>query len=60
MKKYEKPQKSQSKFNSLCPPKEFPLKDITGKIQEKINHNGYRGTLRQKIEKKESFCALCG
>jgi len=32
MKKYEKPQRTQSKFNSLCPPKEFPLKDITGNM----------------------------
>jgi len=32
MKKYGKPQGAQSKFNSLCPPKEFPLKDITGQV----------------------------
>ncbi len=32
MKEYDKPQRSQSKFNSLCSPKEFPLKDITEKI----------------------------
>ena len=32
MKEYEKPQGTRSKFNSLCPPKEFPLKDITRNI----------------------------
>ena len=33
MKKYGKPQGAQSKFNSLCSPKEFPLKDIiTGQV----------------------------
>ncbi|MEA1995435.1 MAG: GxxExxY protein [Campylobacterota bacterium] len=32
MKKHGKPQRTQSKFNSLCPPKEFSLKDITGNI----------------------------
>ena len=32
MKEYGKPQGSQSKFNFLYPPKEFPLKDITGQV----------------------------
>ena len=57
IKEYEKPQGTRSKFNSLCPPKEFPLKDITGNIQEKINIEGFLG---RKLRKEESFCALCG
>jgi len=66
MKGYGKPQTclrpqdrqgTQSKFNSLCPPKEFPLKDIMENIQEKINTEELLG---RKLRKEESFCALCG
>ena len=32
MKEYEKPQRSQSKFNSLCSPKEFLLNGIIENI----------------------------
>ncbi len=52
MKEYEKPQRSQSKFNSLCSPKEFPLKEITERI---ISCNKFQCRKTKRWDKKIGY-----